>query len=79
MLTSADPRAGDLTDAWTLQQVREAISFDGYRYLIHDGDSIFAKSLDGIHQAAPAGGPQIPAARPGGEFSLRKTDRHDSP
>ncbi len=33
--------------AWTLQQLREAIGFeDGYRYLIHDRDSIFAKSLD---------------------------------
>jgi putative transposase len=35
------------TAAWTLQQLREAIGFEeGYRYLIHDGDSIFAKSLD---------------------------------
>ncbi len=30
------------TAAWTLQQLREAIGFqDGYRYLIHDRDSIF--------------------------------------
>lgn len=35
------------TAAWTLQQLREVIGFqDGYRYLIHDRDSIFAKSLD---------------------------------
>ena len=35
------------TAAWTLQQLREAVGFqDGYRYLIHDRDSIFAKSLD---------------------------------
>lgn len=35
------------TAAWTLQQLREAIGFeDGYRYLIHDRDRIFAKSLD---------------------------------
>jgi putative transposase len=33
--------------AWTLQQLREAISYeDGHRYLIHDRDSIFAKNLD---------------------------------
>ena len=35
------------TAAWTLQQLREAIDFeDAYRYLIHDRDSIFARSLD---------------------------------
>jgi putative transposase len=35
------------TAAWTLQQLREAIGFErGYRYLIHDRDSIFARSLD---------------------------------
>ena len=35
------------TAAWTLQQLRDAIgSEQGYRYLIHDRDSIFAKSLD---------------------------------
>jgi putative transposase len=35
------------TAAWTLQQLRDAIGFEqGYRYLIHDRDSIFAKSLD---------------------------------
>ena len=35
------------TAAWTLQQLREAIGYeDRYRYLIHDRDSIFAKSLD---------------------------------
>ena len=35
------------TSAWTLQQLREAVGFEGsYRYLIHDRDSIFAKSLD---------------------------------
>lgn len=32
---------------WTLQQLRECIGFEeGYRYLIHDRDSIFAKTLD---------------------------------
>jgi len=37
------------TAAWTLQQLREAIGFeDGYRYLIHDRDSIFARNLDGF-------------------------------
>ena len=35
------------TAAWTLQQFREALGYeDRYRYLIHDRDSIFAKSLD---------------------------------
>jgi putative transposase len=35
------------TAAGTLQQLREALGFeDGYRYLIHDRDSIFAKSMD---------------------------------
>jgi len=35
------------TAAWTLQQLREALGCeDRYRYLIHDRDSIFAKSLD---------------------------------
>jgi len=35
------------TAAWTLQQLREAIGFErAYRDLIHDRDSIFAKSLD---------------------------------
>jgi hypothetical protein len=33
--------------AWTLQQLREAINDEvRYRYLIHDRDRIFAKSLD---------------------------------
>jgi len=33
--------------AWTLQQLREVVGFDHVdRYLIHDRDSIFAKSLD---------------------------------
>jgi putative transposase len=33
--------------AWTLQQLREAIGWeDRYRYLLHDRDCIFAKSLD---------------------------------
>jgi putative transposase len=35
------------TAAWTLQQLREALGYeDRNRYLIHDRDSIFAKSLD---------------------------------
>jgi putative transposase len=35
------------TAAWTLQQLREAIGLEGTcRYLIHDRDSIFARSLD---------------------------------
>ena len=35
------------TAGWTLQQLREAIGCgDAYRYLLHDRDSIFARSLD---------------------------------
>ena len=35
------------TAAWTLQQLREILGYDGeYRYLIHDRDTIFARSLD---------------------------------
>ena len=35
------------TADWTLQQLREAIGFNGdYRFLLHDRDSIFAKHLD---------------------------------
>jgi transposase InsO family protein len=35
------------TVAWTLQQLREAVSVDhGYRFLIHDRDSIFSQQLD---------------------------------
>jgi putative transposase len=35
------------TAAWTLQQLREAVSVDhGYRFLIHDRDSIFSQQLD---------------------------------
>jgi transposase InsO family protein len=37
------------TALWTLQQLREAIGLeDGYRYLIHDRDSIFARNVDGV-------------------------------
>jgi hypothetical protein len=33
--------------AWTLQQLREVVGFDhARRYLIHDRDNIFARSLD---------------------------------
>jgi putative transposase len=34
------------TAAWTLQQLREALGHGDFRYLIHDRDSIFARSLD---------------------------------
>jgi putative transposase len=35
------------TAQWTIQQLREAIPVDhGYRFLIHDRDSIFSKQLD---------------------------------
>ena len=31
---------------WTLQQLREALGYREFRYLVHDRDSIFARSLD---------------------------------
>ena len=35
------------TSAWTLQQLREAIGYEtNYQYLLHDRDTIFARSLD---------------------------------
>ena len=35
------------TAEWTLQQLREALPADhGYRFLIHDRDSIFSRALD---------------------------------
>ena len=35
------------TATWTLQHLREAIGFeDGYRYLIHGREGIFARNLD---------------------------------
>ncbi len=35
------------TAAWTLQQLQEIVGFDhAHQYLIHDRDSIFARSLD---------------------------------
>jgi putative transposase len=38
--------------AWTLQQLREAVGYDdGYKFLIHDRDSIFASQLDESIQA----------------------------
>src|SRR4029077_4655844 len=37
------------TSAWTLPQLREAVGYeDGYRYLIHDHDNIFAKRNESI-------------------------------
>jgi hypothetical protein len=34
------------TAAWTLQQLREALGYGDFRYLIHDRDRIFARNLD---------------------------------
>ncbi len=34
------------TAAWTLQQLREALGYGDFRYLMHDRDSIFAGHLD---------------------------------
>jgi hypothetical protein len=60
------------TAAWTLQQLREALEYeDRYRYLIHDRDGIFAKSLGRFARGVNsftfspmrrAGQSQVPAA-----------------
>ena len=34
------------TASWTLQQLREAIGFDTYQFLLHDRASVFARHLD---------------------------------
>ena len=34
------------TAAWRLQQLRDALGYGDFRYLIHDRDSIFARNLD---------------------------------
>jgi putative transposase len=34
------------TAAWTLQQLREALGYGDFRYLIHDRDRIFPRNLD---------------------------------
>ena len=43
---TANPTAG-----WTLQQLRQAFSADGYRQLIHDRDRIYSKHLDASIEA----------------------------
>ena len=43
---TANPTAG-----WTLQQLRQAFSADGYRHLIHDRDRIYSKHLDASIEA----------------------------
>lgn len=35
------------TAAWTIQQLREAIGFEKYRYLLYDRNCIFSQQLDG--------------------------------
>ena len=40
---------------WTMQQLREAIPADhGYRFLLHDRDSIFSQELDQTHPSSGA-------------------------
>jgi putative transposase len=34
------------SSAWTLQQLREAVGVEGYKYLLHDRDSIFARHMN---------------------------------
>jgi putative transposase len=65
------------TAAWTLQQLREAIAFeDGYRYLIHDRDSIFARNLDESIKGFGLENSEIAAAQSHGECRVRTPDWH---
>ena len=60
------------TAAWTLQQLREALGYeDRYRYLIHDRDSIFAKSLDESIERLGLKSPEVAVAQPEGQCDLR--------
>jgi putative transposase len=59
------------TAAWTLQQLREAIGLEGaYRCLIHDRDSIFARSLDESIKKLGLTRAQVAAAQPEGQRDL---------
>ena len=53
------------TAQWTLQQLREAIPADhGYRFLLHDRDSIFSQQLDQQHPPPGARVLKTPARSP---------------
>jgi len=62
---------------WTLQQLRETLSTGAFRYLIHDRDSIFARSLDesisNLGLTVLKSPPHSPRPR-----DLRTGDRNDS-
>ena len=65
------------TAAWTLQQLREAIPADhGYRFLIHDRDSIFSRELDQHVRKPGTKGPENAAAESTGECPVRTAHRH---
>ena len=66
------------TADWTLQQLREVVGYDdGYRYLIHDRDRIFAKQPGRLDDGAGTGGATVASEKPEGECNLRAGDWHD--
>ena len=67
------------TAAWTLQQLRESVGDgDCFRYLLHDRDSIFAKSLDKSIGALGMTVLKSPPHSREGECHLRARDRYDT-
>jgi hypothetical protein len=64
--------------AWTLQQFREAFNdHQGYRFLLHDRDSIYSQELDLRVKAMGVKVLKTPFAP--GEFVLRTADRRYTP
>jgi hypothetical protein len=68
------------TSAWALQQLREAVGCEtNHQYLLHDRDTIFARSLDESIANLGAEGTEITTPKSQGECDLRTGHRHDSP
>ena len=64
---------------WTLQQLREALGSSEFRYLIHDRDSIFARTLDESIKSLGLTVLRSPAHSPKSKCDLRTGDRNDPP
>jgi len=64
---------------WTLQQLREALGCGDFRYLIHDRDSIFARSSDESIRALGLSVLKSPPRCPQGQRDLRARNRDTSP
>jgi hypothetical protein len=63
------------TADWTLRQFRECVAGDeGYRYLIHDRDSIYPKELDASLNAFGAGCLENAVQSAAGKLVLRTAD-----